>query len=73
MKIISVDAILAGADLLIAENVNEFYGKLIAELLNEREGYHSQNHFVLREDSYVLREEPEDLEFNYYLNLKVEQ
>jgi len=67
MKIVSVDAIMAGADILIAENVNEFYGKLVVDLLNEREGYRSQNHFVLREDSYVLREEPEDLESSYYL------
>lgn len=57
MKIVSVDTIMAGADILIAENVNQFFGKLIVEFLNEREGYHSQNFFVLKEDEYVLREE----------------
>lgn len=57
MKIISVDSIMAGADILIAENVNVFFGKLIVEFLNDREGYHSQNFFVLKEDDYKLREE----------------
>lgn len=62
MKIVSVDTIMAGADILIAENLNEYFGKLIVEFLNEREGYHSQNFFVLREDNYVLREEVEELD-----------
>ncbi len=33
------------SDSLVAENVNEFFAKLIAELLNEYTGVNSQDYF----------------------------
>ncbi|MCR4362054.1 hypothetical protein NUG13_12015 [Bacillus subtilis] len=56
MKIILVDNFNREevADNLIAENVNEFWGKRIVDALNDKEHEDSDNYFRLVKDDYVL-------------------
>lgn len=58
MKIIQVDNFNRDyvSDVLIAENVNEYFGKLIVDFLNSRESVTSERFFVLRKDSYKLKD-----------------
>ena len=56
MKIIAIDNFDRDwvSDTLICENINEYYGKIIVDYLNEKEGEKSQNFYVLKEDDYKL-------------------
>jgi len=60
MKIIGVDNLNRDeiADLLVCENINEFYGKLIIDFLNQEEGYYF---YRLVEDDHRLSRGMEDL------------
>jgi len=53
MKIVQIDNYSreSAADILIAENVNEFFGKMIVDFLNERPG---ESYFILEKDDYRL-------------------
>lgn len=42
------------SDVLIAENVKEYWGKKIVKLLNDKEGENSENYFELKDDNYKL-------------------
>lgn len=63
MKIIAVDNFAREyiADTLIAENVNEYMGKRIVDLLNDKENEHSQDFYRLVPDDYVLWRGMEEL------------
>ncbi|MFC8686034.1 hypothetical protein [Brevibacillus porteri] len=63
MKIIAVDNFAREyiADTLIAENVNEYMGKRIVDLLNDKESEHSQDSYRLVPDDYVLWRGMEEL------------
>ena len=56
MKIIRVDNFDKDfiSDGLIAENVNEFFAKLIAKLLNKYTGVNSQDYFKAVPDDHKL-------------------
>lgn len=56
MKIIAIDNFDRDwvSDALVCENVNEYYGKIIVDYLNERVGENSQNFYILKEDDYKL-------------------
>ncbi len=56
MKIIRVDNFDRNyiSDGLIAENVNEFFAKLIVKLLNKHTGEHSQDYFKAVSDDHKL-------------------
>lgn len=56
MKIISVDNFGRDniSDILIAENVNEYYAKLIIEKLNSNDNEHSYNFYRAVNDDYSL-------------------
>lgn len=58
MKIVQIDNFDRDyvSDVLIAENVNEHFGKLIVDFLNSRESVTSERYFVLRQDSYKLKD-----------------
>lgn len=58
MKIVQIDNFDRDdiSDVLIAENVNEYFGKLIVDFLNSRESVTSERYFVLRQDSYELKD-----------------
>jgi hypothetical protein len=59
MKIVKADNFdregSQGNDVLIAENVNKFWGESITGLLNERAGKDSKDFFELVEDDYKLK------------------
>lgn len=59
MKIIQVDNYCRDsvADVLIAENVNEYFGNMIVDLLNEK----TNQYFILEKDDYRLFKGLEDL------------
>ena len=41
--------------MLVADNVNEYYGKFIVAVLNDQlSGPYSEDYYVLREDDYEL-------------------
>jgi hypothetical protein len=63
MKIIAVDnfARESVADILIAENVNEYMGKRIVDALNDKQHENSQEWFRLVPDDYVLWRGMEEL------------
>lgn len=57
MKIICVDNFDRDtvSDFLVAENIGEYYGKLITEFLNEKlGGEHSPHFYRLESDDYKL-------------------
>ena len=56
MKLISVDNYDRELydDTLIAENVHEYYGQIMADLLNKKVGENSENYFKVVEDDYEL-------------------
>ena len=58
MKIVQIDNFDRDyiSDVLIAENVNEYFGKLIVDFLNSRESDTSERYFILRQDSYKLKD-----------------
>lgn len=60
MKIIQVDNYCRDsvADVLIAENVNEYFGNIIVDLLNEKQ---TNQYFILENDDYRLSKGLEDL------------
>lgn len=55
MKIIAIDNFDRDwvSDILVCENVNEYYGKKIVDYLNKEVG-DSQNFYILKEDDYKL-------------------
>ncbi|OPH61846.1 hypothetical protein BC351_00980 [Paenibacillus ferrarius] len=63
MKIIKVDNYAREhiADHLIAENLNDYWGNYIVELLNSRQHEDSDNYFRLVEDNHVLWRGMEEL------------
>ncbi|MGG1659535.1 hypothetical protein [Brevibacillus sp. NRS-1366] len=63
MKIIAVDnfARESVAEKLIAENVNEYWGKRIVDSLNDKQHANSQDFFELVSDDYVLWRGMEEL------------
>ncbi|PAD70588.1 hypothetical protein CHH83_01950 [Bacillus sp. 7586-K] len=57
MKVICVDNFAREThdDVLVCENVNDFYGKFIVNMLNEKlSGEHSSDYYRLVEDDYKL-------------------
>lgn len=56
MKIIAIDNFDRDwvSDILVCENVNEYYGKKIVDYLNKEVGGNSQNFYILKEDDYKL-------------------
>jgi hypothetical protein len=56
LKIINVDNFdtETRSDILVCENIGEFYGKDIVKFLNQRGGLGSMDYFKLVPDDYVL-------------------
>ena len=57
MKIVRIDNFNRDtvSDVLVCENVNEYYGKFLVEALNNKySGDYSEDFFRLVEDDYVL-------------------
>ena len=56
MKIVNVDNLNreSTADTLVAENINEYWGKKVVELLNDDTHYQSNDYFKLVENNHVL-------------------
>jgi hypothetical protein len=57
MKIICVDNFAREThdDTLVCENVSEYYGKILVDLLNDKlSGEHSSDYYKLVEDDYKL-------------------
>jgi hypothetical protein len=63
MKIIVVDNYgrESVADRLVAENVSEYWGKRIVNMLNDKEHDDSQDYFKLVDDDYTLWRGMEEL------------
>jgi hypothetical protein len=63
MKIVCIDNYNreSRSDVLIAENVHKYFGEVIVEFLNKREGDNTDNFFVLKEDGYKLWRGMEEL------------
>lgn len=63
MKIIKVDNFgrESVADQLIAENVNEYWGNDIVDMLNSKQHEESSNYFRCVDDNYVLWRGMEEL------------
>jgi hypothetical protein len=61
MKIVMIDNYNRDsvADVLVAENVHEYYGELLVKFLNSQAG--SDQYFVLKPDEYRLSRGMEDL------------
>jgi hypothetical protein len=63
LKIIAVDNFGREyiADKIIADNVSEYWGKYIVDLLNDKQHKNSQDYFRLVSDDYVLWRGMEEL------------